>query len=82
MGNSHYCKCPSDYTGSYCDKQVDYCEDKPCRNGATCRGYVGGYQCDVRAFVLFFFQMHFLCFSQQSESALDYYYFFYHFIIF
>lgn len=46
-GNSHYCKCPADYTGSYCKSQVDHCEDKPCHNGATCRGYVGGYQCDV-----------------------------------
>lgn len=46
-GNTHYCKCPADYTGSYCESQVDHCEDKPCRNGATCRGYVGGYQCDV-----------------------------------
>lgn len=46
-GNAHYCKCPVDYTGSYCENQVDHCEDKPCRNGATCRGYVGGYQCDV-----------------------------------
>lgn len=46
-GNSHYCKCPVDYTGSYCESQVDHCEDKPCRNGATCRGYVGGYTCDV-----------------------------------
>uniref|UniRef100_A0A6Q2XNC4 Notch receptor 3 n=1 Tax=Esox lucius TaxID=8010 RepID=A0A6Q2XNC4_ESOLU len=45
-GNSHYCKCPADYTGSYCEKQVDHCEDKPCRNGATCRSYVGVYQCD------------------------------------
>lgn len=46
-GNTHYCKCPADYTGSYCESQVDHCEDKPCRNGATCRGYVGGYTCDV-----------------------------------
>ena len=46
-GNTHYCKCPVDFTGSYCESQVDLCEDKPCRNGATCRGYVGGYQCDV-----------------------------------
>lgn len=51
-GNTHYCKCPNDYTGSYCENQVDHCEDKPCRNGATCRGYVGGYQCDVSCFVL------------------------------
>ncbi|KAK1785538.1 hypothetical protein P4O66_018902 [Electrophorus voltai] len=46
-GNTHYCKCPSDYTGSYCESQVDHCEDNPCLNGATCRGYVGGYTCDV-----------------------------------
>lgn len=46
-GNTHYCKCPMDYTGSYCESQVDHCEDKPCLNGATCRGYVGGYTCDV-----------------------------------
>lgn len=48
-GNTHYCKCPADYTGSYCESQVDQCEDKPCLNGATCRGYVGGYTCDVSA---------------------------------
>uniref|UniRef100_A0AAR2JIY6 Notch receptor 3 n=1 Tax=Pygocentrus nattereri TaxID=42514 RepID=A0AAR2JIY6_PYGNA len=46
-GSTHYCKCPVDYTGSYCESQVDHCEDKPCLNGATCRGYVGGYTCDV-----------------------------------
>uniref|UniRef100_A0AAY4E4J3 Notch receptor 3 n=1 Tax=Denticeps clupeoides TaxID=299321 RepID=A0AAY4E4J3_9TELE len=45
-GNTHYCKCPAEYTGSYCENQVDHCEDKPCRNGATCRSYVGGYACD------------------------------------
>uniref|UniRef100_A0A673C0G3 Neurogenic locus notch homolog protein 2-like n=1 Tax=Sphaeramia orbicularis TaxID=375764 RepID=A0A673C0G3_9TELE len=50
-GNAHYCKCPADYTGSYCESQVDHCEDKPCRNGATCRGYVGGYQCDVSSLI-------------------------------
>lgn len=63
VGNSHYCKCPPDYTGSYCDKQVDYCEDKPCRNGATCRGYVGGYQCDVR-FAFLALRFNFLLSSQ------------------
>lgn len=54
-GNAHYCKCPSDYTGSYCESQVDHCEDKPCRNGATCRGYVGGYQCDVSVALTIFY---------------------------
>lgn len=50
-GNTHYCKCPPDYTGSYCESQVDHCEGKPCLNGATCRGYVGGYTCDVSGMI-------------------------------
>uniref|UniRef100_A0A8C5BWX1 Notch receptor 3 n=1 Tax=Gadus morhua TaxID=8049 RepID=A0A8C5BWX1_GADMO len=45
-GNTHYCKCHGDFTGSYCESPVDYCEDKPCRNGATCRGFVGRYRCE------------------------------------
>lgn len=49
--STHYCKCPPDYTGSYCESQVDHCEDKPCLNGATCRGYVGGYMCDVSGLI-------------------------------
>lgn len=46
-GNTHYCKCPADYTGSYCESQFDHCENKPCLNGATCRSYMGGFTCDV-----------------------------------
>uniref|UniRef100_A0A8B9R982 Notch receptor 3 n=1 Tax=Astyanax mexicanus TaxID=7994 RepID=A0A8B9R982_ASTMX len=44
-GNTHYCKCPNDYTGSYCESQINECRSHPCQNGGTCIDLVGHYIC-------------------------------------
>lgn len=44
---SHYCVCPEGRTGSYCEHEVDPCTAQPCQHGGTCRGYMGGYVCEV-----------------------------------
>lgn len=47
-GNTHYCICKNSYTGSYCESEVNHCQHSLCRNGGTCRSFVGGYVCEVR----------------------------------
>lgn len=47
-GKTHRCLCQRGYMGSYCEKEVDECLSNPCRNGATCTDYQGGYGCTVR----------------------------------
>lgn len=46
--NSHYCVCPEGRRGSHCEQEVDPCLAQPCQHGGTCRGYMGGYVCEVR----------------------------------
>lgn len=46
-GTTHHCRCQAGYAGSYCEDQVDECSPSPCRNGATCTDYPGGYSCEV-----------------------------------
>jgi Notch-like protein len=31
----YFCSCPLGFTGRHCDKDIDECENNPCRNGAT-----------------------------------------------
>lgn len=45
--NTHHCRCPAGYAGSYCEDPVDECSPSPCQNGATCTDYPGGYSCEV-----------------------------------
>lgn len=45
--HSHYCMCPEGRTGSHCEQEVDPCTAQPCHHGGTCRGYMGGYVCEV-----------------------------------
>ena len=39
--------CPANFTGATCDTDVDECLvlSNPCKNGATCTNFVGGYIC-------------------------------------
>lgn len=39
--------CPSNFTGVTCETNVDECLvlSNPCKNGATCTDYYGGYVC-------------------------------------
>ena len=37
--------CPANYTGPTCETDVDECLSNPCKNGATCTDFVGGYFC-------------------------------------
>lgn len=46
--SSHYCVCLEGRTGSHCEQEVDPCLAQPCQHGGTCRGYMGGYVCEVR----------------------------------
>lgn len=46
--SSHYCVCPEGRTGSHCEQEMDPCLARPCQHGGTCRGYMGGYVCEVR----------------------------------
>jgi hypothetical protein len=48
--SSHYCVCTEGRTGSHCEQEVDPCLAQPCQYGGTCRGYMGGYVCEVRVY--------------------------------
>lgn len=39
--------CPANFTGDHCENNVDECLvlSNPCKNGATCTDYYGGYVC-------------------------------------
>ena len=39
--------CPSNFTGDRCQTDVDECQvlSNPCKNGATCSDFFGGYAC-------------------------------------
>jgi Notch-like protein len=40
------CSCYPGYTGYLCDTQIDYCQSRPCQNGATCSlSRPGTYTC-------------------------------------
>lgn len=39
------CSCKSGYTGTQCEKIIDFCATKPCQNGGKCLPYAGGYTC-------------------------------------
>ena len=45
--NSYTCECPPEWSGKYCEVDVDECygSQNQCLNGATCANEEGGYKC-------------------------------------
>uniref|UniRef100_A0A158P8Z6 Delta-like protein n=1 Tax=Angiostrongylus cantonensis TaxID=6313 RepID=A0A158P8Z6_ANGCA len=43
--NSYRCVCPSNFTGFFCEEDVNECLLSPCENGATCVNRIGSYYC-------------------------------------
>ncbi|KAG7283305.1 hypothetical protein CRUP_005047 [Coryphaenoides rupestris] len=40
------CRCPTGFTGDYCETEIDLCYSKPCGVHGVCRGREGGYTCE------------------------------------
>uniref|UniRef100_A0A669EZN4 Cadherin EGF LAG seven-pass G-type receptor 2 n=1 Tax=Oreochromis niloticus TaxID=8128 RepID=A0A669EZN4_ORENI len=40
------CRCPSGFTGDYCETEIDLCYSKPCGPHGVCRSREGGYTCE------------------------------------
>uniref|UniRef100_A0A3B3SWI4 Cadherin EGF LAG seven-pass G-type receptor 3 n=1 Tax=Paramormyrops kingsleyae TaxID=1676925 RepID=A0A3B3SWI4_9TELE len=39
------CRCPSGFTGDYCETEINLCYSNPCLNGGVCARREGGYSC-------------------------------------
>ncbi|KAM9860155.1 cadherin EGF LAG seven-pass G-type receptor 2 [Aulostomus maculatus] len=40
------CRCPTGFTGDYCETEIDLCYSKPCGPHGLCRSREGGYTCE------------------------------------
>ncbi|XP_030634210.1 cadherin EGF LAG seven-pass G-type receptor 2 [Chanos chanos] len=40
------CRCPTGFTGDYCETEIDLCYSKPCGAHGICRSHEGGYTCE------------------------------------
>ncbi|KAM9408206.1 cadherin EGF LAG seven-pass G-type receptor 2 [Pholidichthys leucotaenia] len=40
------CRCPTGFTGDYCETEIDLCYSKPCGPNGVCRSREGGYTCE------------------------------------
>uniref|UniRef100_A0A3P9A216 Cadherin EGF LAG seven-pass G-type receptor 2 n=1 Tax=Esox lucius TaxID=8010 RepID=A0A3P9A216_ESOLU len=40
------CRCPTGFTGDYCETEIDLCYSKPCGANGLCRSREGGYTCE------------------------------------
>nr|XP_004544839.2 cadherin EGF LAG seven-pass G-type receptor 2 isoform X3 [Maylandia zebra] len=40
------CRCPTGFTGDYCETEIDLCYSKPCGPHGVCRSREGGYTCE------------------------------------
>ncbi|AWP02840.1 putative cadherin EGF LAG seven-pass G-type receptor 2 [Scophthalmus maximus] len=43
------CRCPTGFTGDYCETEIDLCYSKPCGAHGVCRSREGGYTCECFA---------------------------------
>ena len=41
----YQCICPTGFTGSHCESNIDDCAVNPCQNGGTCIDFVSDYKC-------------------------------------
>ncbi|XP_052803271.1 uncharacterized protein LOC128233573 isoform X2 [Mya arenaria] len=39
------CDCPNEWTGQYCEEDVDECANQPCSGREICKNKDGGYEC-------------------------------------
>lgn len=47
---AYECKCAVGFEGVHCEKYIDVCASKPCKNNATCSQYLPGtYSCECAA---------------------------------
>uniref|UniRef100_A0A4W3HTH2 Cadherin EGF LAG seven-pass G-type receptor 1 n=1 Tax=Callorhinchus milii TaxID=7868 RepID=A0A4W3HTH2_CALMI len=44
--NGLRCRCPTGFTGDYCETEIDLCYSDPCGNHGLCRSREGGYTCE------------------------------------
>ncbi|XP_028652386.2 cadherin EGF LAG seven-pass G-type receptor 2 isoform X2 [Erpetoichthys calabaricus] len=44
--NGLRCRCPTGFTGDYCETEIDLCYSNPCRNNGVCRSREGGFTCE------------------------------------
>lgn len=40
------CRCPTGFTGDYCETEIDLCYSKPCGAHGVCRSREGGFTCE------------------------------------
>uniref|UniRef100_A0A4W3K6J7 Crumbs cell polarity complex component 1 n=1 Tax=Callorhinchus milii TaxID=7868 RepID=A0A4W3K6J7_CALMI len=41
----YICRCQHGFTGSFCEMDVNECDQSPCQNGGTCQNTAGSYIC-------------------------------------
>ncbi|XP_072308357.1 cadherin EGF LAG seven-pass G-type receptor 2 isoform X2 [Eucyclogobius newberryi] len=44
--NGLRCRCPTGFTGDYCEIEIDLCYSKPCGPHGACRSREGGFTCE------------------------------------
>uniref|UniRef100_K1QJF5 Protocadherin Fat 4 n=1 Tax=Magallana gigas TaxID=29159 RepID=K1QJF5_MAGGI len=41
----YWCECPSGLTGTYCEENINECDNNPCQNGGQCTNSEGSFTC-------------------------------------